>query len=257
MDGFVLKEGVWVHSSDEKEYASFQNAYLALRKAENRLYDDEDVKRLPNLLPDRWHAAEWKKRASTADYFLKWLGDFPPNLKILDLGCGNGWFANIMANRHRVTGVDVNLTELQQAARCFGNERTTWCLARIENLPASTYSVITLNAAVQYFEDFSELISTLLKILEPDGSIHLMDSPFYSRNERPLAKERSRLYFANKGFPEMAGHYFHHCWDDLKPFQHKIRRRPQGRLSRSLFDSRSPFGWVSIGHPPSRQVRVK
>ncbi len=248
MDGFVLKGGVWVHPGDAENYAPFQNAYLALRKAENRLYADADVKSLPRLLPDRWHAAEWRKRANTADSFMNWLGNCPPNLSILDFGCGNGWFANIMAREHRVTGVDVNLTELQQAVRCFGNERTTWCLAGIENLPASTYSVITLNAAVQYFEDLSALITTLLQKLEPDGSIHLMDSPFYSAIEKPLAKERSRLYFAGKGFPEMAGHYFHHCWDDLEPFHYRIRKKPQGKLSRSLFTGRSPFAWVSISH---------
>lgn len=242
MDGLVFREGIWIHPQDEKKYQVFQQAYLALRTAEHRVYDDEDVKSLPDLRPDRPHAAEWKKRAWTANNFLQWLADRPSNLDILDLGCGNGWFASLMARNHRVTGVDVNLTELQQAARCFGIERTTWCFAGIENLAASTYAVITLNAAVQYFEDLPGLIAVLWDMLEPGGSIHLLDSPFYAREEQPLAKERSRRYFAEMGFPQMAEHYHHHCWDDLKPFQYQLKEKPQERSSGATSGIRSPFG---------------
>ncbi len=44
---------------------------------------------------------------------------------ILELGCGNGWLSHLLSQslQRDVCGIDVNRTELTQAARMFGHDQ--------------------------------------------------------------------------------------------------------------------------------------
>lgn len=73
--------------------------------------------------------------------------DLPPNSTILDVGCGEGWWANAFANLgHRVTGVDSGRTEHRPDTFDFIEQSLTdplperhWdliiCLEVLEHLP--------------------------------------------------------------------------------------------------------------------------
>jgi hypothetical protein len=78
--------------------ASFPD-YLRVRTRENRILPDEAVAVLPLVAPGHPHAKEWNLRAKTLRRFQVYLdknfGNKP--LKILDLGCGNGWMAHHLA----------------------------------------------------------------------------------------------------------------------------------------------------------------
>ncbi|WP_238982408.1 class I SAM-dependent methyltransferase, partial [Acinetobacter baumannii] len=74
--------------------------------------------------------------------------------------------------QREVCGIDVNRTELVQAARVFGHElRLSFVAADIQTLalPRDVFDVILLPACVQYFADPAALIVRLLAQLREDG----------------------------------------------------------------------------------------
>jgi SAM-dependent methyltransferase len=228
--------------------ASFPD-YLRVRTRENRILPDEAVAVLPLVAPGHPNAKEWNLRAKTLRRFQVYLdknfGNKP--LKILDLGCGNGWMAHHLAVHpaRQVRAADVNGPELQQGARLFGRENLIFWQVDIlkDKLPENDFDLIVLAASVQYFPDLRALIHVLKTCLKPGGEIHLLDSPFYADEAaRIAARERSRQYYQGVGIPEMAQHYYHHTWPELRAFGAE-------NLNHSLINKlfcRFRFPWVRI-----------
>ena len=99
---------------------SFSNVYIKVRKKEQRILSDIEVVLLPHL-----GSKEWRLRKKSTNRFLAYLTSKKTSQKILDIGCGNGWFSNAMAQvseKNKVTGLDINIEELEQAARVFKKE---------------------------------------------------------------------------------------------------------------------------------------
>ena len=111
---------------------TFERLYLQVRKKERRLYSDDEIKLLPYAYKSNPHKDEWALRTKSFLRFKKYLSRKTSKLNILDLGCGNGWFVGQLAKdfNHNYFCVDVNLTELEQAARVFTNENIHLYLCR-------------------------------------------------------------------------------------------------------------------------------
>ena len=93
------------------------------------------------------------------------------------------------------------------------------------------------------------MIKRLFYFLTDEGEIHIIDSPIYNQNELAGAKERTARYYISNGFPEMAKHYYHHTFDELKDFNYKILYDPkavQNNLKKIFGFKDSPFPWISI-----------
>lgn len=228
--------------------ASFEGSYLAVREKEGRVYSDEKVATLPYLTATDPHFKEWQLRIKTLDRFLPYLADQHKNGSLLEIGCGNGWFSSRCAKEvAKVAGVDVNLSELEQGSRVFKRENLSFYYWDIFTASPfqSKFDCIVLNAVVQYFPNFEGLIRQLKTLLNPKGEIHILDSPFYSKEEVHAAKQRSDHYYANMGVPEMSAHYFHHqlksieMWDVL--FSPK-----RNRFVKLLKGHDSPFAWYRL-----------
>lgn len=227
--------------------------YLRLRQKEERLYSDEVVARLPDFPRGHPFTDEWRARSTSAVRLTRYLALQPKPLRILDIGCGNGWLSNLLSqSRHFVTGTDLNPLELRQAARVFSlNPNLVFVEADADFLPfeAHTFDLILLASVIQYFSDLPALLHSLSAYLKPRGEIHLMDSPLYADEESAGAAERSRDYFSSLGFPEMAEHYFHHRYSILEEFKYKILYRPRTfwlRAKRLFGQIDSPFPWIVI-----------
>lgn len=224
--------------------------YLRVREKEGRLYSDEIVSRLPFVPHEHPLANEWRARSASAARLTEYLSRLPKPLRILDLGCGNGWLSSLLSKSgHRVVGVDRNRYELEQAARVFSSNSDLFFLETdIFSAPfaSETFDVIVLASVIQYFQDLPELIKTLLYYSKPHGEIHIMDSPLYADDKLANAVRRSRDYYSSIGFPEMAGHYFHHRASDLSPFEPQWLYRPPPRWKRFASRVGSPFPWIVI-----------
>ncbi len=234
------------------EAAAFEEKYLAVRSAEGRLYEDQLVGQLPKLPRRHRHYQEWRMRKPSTLRLLRHLSSRRP-ARLLDLGCGNGWLSHRMADlpAAKVLGIDLNKTELEQAARLFSSPACQFAYANIfeAELPAASFDAIVLNSCIQYFPSLSKLLDRLLELIKDDGSVHILDSPMYARGEEVAAQQRTKTYYKNLGFPEMAAHYFHHSWAELGRFKYHTPYNPQQFLTRirqRLFIKDSPFPWVIV-----------
>ncbi|HRI58517.1 MAG TPA: class I SAM-dependent methyltransferase [Saprospiraceae bacterium] len=270
-----------------------ERLYLEVRRREGRVFPDEVVRQLPYVSGSNPYAKEWRRRKRSFERFLSCCKQLSAlrrkkdvertvpyrvtksgvvgedanngNFRILDIGCGNGWMANRLAENPDwdVWAMDVNEEELTQGARLFGRENLQFVYADLMSLvPRSpvpeesdpgtgfrgTFDIVVLAASVQYFPDLKELIFSLKKCLKPGGEIHILDSPFY-KNEtaRAAARQRTLEYYSKMGVPEMAAFYYHHLQAD-------VEQLGGVDLNKTLFVKLlqkikwlAPFPWVVIG----------
>jgi ubiquinone/menaquinone biosynthesis C-methylase UbiE len=221
---------------------AFANLYIAVREKEGRVFSEEDVRRLPDLDQSHTHYKEWQLRKKSAIRFIHYLESMRRPLHILDVGCGNGWFTHLMSSVEgsTVIGFDVNLVELEQAASVFKKPNLSFLYADLKKggIFDTRFDAITFNSSFQYFENPSEILETVAKLLADGGEIHIIDSPFYKRRNIVKAQKRTLEYYSSLGFPQMAAHYFHHKLKDLG--QYEIRYRP------SWLRKDSPFYWLTV-----------
>lgn len=233
----------------------FERQYLPLRKQEGRMYDDLVVAGLPKLAHHHPLRREWLIRQRTAEKLAAYLGKANP-ANLLEIGCGNGWLLHYLHQSLSLecAGIDMNVTELEQAERVFGHrEGITFVYGDImSNLFHSPIAdVIVVASAIQYFPDLEALIRKLLTLLHPSGEIHILDSPLYTRQQALAAKTRSHEYFSESGHEAMSRFYFHHTWETLREFNYRVIYNPDSWLVRfnRLFRTVSPFPWIKISHP--------
>lgn len=241
---FPLNHGVYFQPGLGDDQTS---DYLSLREKEGRIFDDPSALRLPAVTPDHAHFAEWSVRRISQQRLLK---NFSTHreLRVVELGCGNGWIArSIRRQGHEVCGVDIHIEELFQAVRLAPDVtfvRGDIFDAAFDQLRCDR---IVLAASIQYFPSLPRLLSRLIGLLEPSGEIHIMDSPFYNHQNRAAAQVRSARHFGEMGFPQMTNHYFHHTWDALNGFQIEVRvRRSFWNLLRIPGTTNNPFPWVVV-----------
>lgn len=186
---------------------AFSDLYIRVREKENRILTDEQVAALPNVNKNHEHHAEWQLRKLSADRFVKYLEKKDCALKILDVGCGNGWFSHLMStvSNTEVTGLDVNVPELEQASNIFKRPNLSFVYADLyENtaLQNERFNVVVFNSCFQYFEDAQAILRMAKKMLSDSGEIHIIDTPFYKQEQIESARKRTRTYYENLGFPK-------------------------------------------------------
>ena len=169
---------------------------------------------------------------------------------VLEIGCGNGWLSAKLSTvaRGNVTGIDINMVELEQARKAFGMIPNLGFIEgdiRSGVLQDKKYDLVVFAASIQYFSSFYEIIKVALRHLTLQGEIHIIDSPMYRFTEIEEAKQRSKKYYAQTGFREMSEYYFHHGIEDLRPFCFSILYNPHSWKNRMMFH-KNPFHWVVI-----------
>jgi SAM-dependent methyltransferase len=231
------------------------DVYIRAREREGRLLPDETVALLPFISDANPLAHEWRLRADSCDRLISSLSAERRPLRVLELGCGNGWMANRIAGVEQtlVIGTDVNDVELEQARRVFGRRAGLDFVHHDmldAELPMEHPDVIVVASAIQYVPDPRRLIELWVRSLAAHGAIHILDSPIYAPAEVAAARERSRRHYAAIGVPEMVGAYHHHSWEAFEPFTFDVLHRPDASMTRLrrrvLRAPRSPFPWIRI-----------
>lgn len=235
----------------------FSDIYITVRKKETRFFSQEQIKNLPDLNKTHIHYSEWKLRKKSALRFVEYLKNKNKPLKILDVGCGNGWFSHLMSTieKVKVVGIDVNTIELEQATKAFSKENLIFAYANLFELTElnnQKFDIIVFNSCLQYFKDLDELFQIIQDLLTVNGEIHITDSPFYKNSEIESAKQRTQKYYENMGFAQMTENYFHHRFNDLGKF--KILYKPLTSLLKYLRKD-SPFYWISLDIPILKKTK--
>jgi ubiquinone/menaquinone biosynthesis C-methylase UbiE len=226
----------------------FEELYLAVRQREKRVYTDEQLRILPDIDPLHIHAAEWQIRKRSSARLVSYLTKKHRSLRILEVGCGNGWLSSKLADipGSLVTGLDINQVEINQASRVFDKENLDFVYDTFneDTFPGESFDVILFSASLQYFPSVKSILEQALSLLNSDGEVHIMDTRFYKPEEINKAEGRSRGYYNSLGFPQMSEYYFHHAINELSGLKHHILIDPDSILS--LLIKKGPFHWITV-----------
>jgi 2-polyprenyl-3-methyl-5-hydroxy-6-metoxy-1,4-benzoquinol methylase len=228
---------------------TFEDLYIDVRRREKRVLTDCQVMFLPDIDAANLHYQEWKIRKRSSQKLVVCLEKKNKPLKILEIGCGNGWLSSKLSAIPNtwVTGMDVNEIEIAQAQRIFkkDNLEFIWNSFDSRRFPQQQFDIIVFAASIQYFSSLKGILLNTLSCLSPNGEIHIIDSHFYKPGKVTAAIKRTADYYSELGYPEMAGYYFHHTLGGLYGFNYKILSHPGQLLNRI---NKSPFYWVLVKH---------
>ena len=235
---------------DETFYSTFEGLYIDLRRKENRILTDSQLMFLPDVDSSHIHYNEWQIRKRSAQRLIAYLKKKSKPLKILEVGCGNGWLSSklsAMANS-TVIGLDINEVEINQAKRVFKKDNLQFIGKGFnpEMFPNEKFDVILFAASIQYFPSLKNILQNALNCLSEQGEVHIIDTRFYKPAEIENAARRCKNYYLMLGYPEMANYYFHHSINDLKAFNYKALLNPLRVISR--ISKREPFYWIAVKH---------
>lgn len=150
------------------------------------IYDDEEFfagySRLPRSVEGLEAAPEWPAlRALLPD-----LG----GRRVLDLGCGFGWFCRWAREQGaaQVLGLDVSEKMLARAKRDSADPAITYERADLErlNLPSGSFDFAYSSLALHYVENLAGLLAQVRGALTPGGRIVFsIEHPIYMAPTRP------------------------------------------------------------------------
>jgi SAM-dependent methyltransferase len=178
----------------------FLEQYGRIRTAEGRGSSSENYYRALPFVND----PQWKIRAATFEYFQRHILPATPG-RILDLGAGNGWLSNRLAELgHTPVAIDIFRDQRDglEAARHY---KTSFARieAEFDNLPVKPpFDVAVFNASFHYSADYARTLSEVRRCLQPDGRVVILDSPVYRLPEHgeAMRSERQRLFERQYGF---------------------------------------------------------
>jgi SAM-dependent methyltransferase len=131
-------------------------------------------------------------------------------LAILDLGAGNGWLSyRLLLRGHFPIAVDLLTNELDGLGAAHHYSENLPKLfprfqAELDRLPFADAccDCVIFNASLHYSEDYSRTVGEALRCLRPGGTILIIDSPWYSKDEfgHRMVQERRKDFEERFGF---------------------------------------------------------
>ncbi|BAV05564.1 hypothetical protein FLA_1571 [Filimonas lacunae] len=227
----------------------FEQSYVSVRAQEQRLYPDAVLRQLPQLPHTHAAGKEWQIRKQSSRNLLRYCYRQQAR-QILEIGCGNGWLSHQFSTlpQAEVIGMDINFTELQQAARVFAKPNLSFVydVFTANFLPYRQFDVIVFAASIQYFPSLHGILPVALQKLAPGGSLHITDTYFYaSAAAQQQAIHNTKDYYHQLGHPHMSNYYHHHTLADLQPYHYQVKQHAPTWLRR-LKKQTTAFPWIII-----------
>ena len=141
-------------------------------------------------------------------YIVERLGLNPATIKVLDVGCGSGWFLSYLVDR----GVECKGLEVNPMAVRFCQGRGLNAHAtRLEDEPDGTYDVIGLFDVLEHITNAVDLASVARRKLRPGGYLVAYTPNIYSVSWELMGAGQNTLlpfehtaFFAEKSFHYLA-----------------------------------------------------
>ncbi|HVY17479.1 MAG TPA: class I SAM-dependent methyltransferase [Rhodopila sp.] len=110
--------------------------------------------------------------------------------RVVDLGCGFGWFARwaAAAGAASVLGLDLSDNMLARARQETAGTAVRYAKADLEHLdlPASSFDLAYSSLTFHYVEDFGRLVRTVFQALRTDGHfVFTIEHPIYMAPTHP------------------------------------------------------------------------
>lgn len=129
--------------------------------------------------------------------------------KILDFGCGTGWFANRLAEVGDVTAIDLSEAAIAIARRRY--PRVNFIAGDLFEAPLATeyFDVVVSQEVIAHVEQQEEYLDRCASVLRPSG--HL------------IITTANRFVMDRLGWPQPPGHIEQYLY--MRDFKRMIRRR--------------------------------
>lgn len=183
-------------------YRDFIQDYETIRQAEGRGSEAAAYYRaLPYADLSGRRGDEWAIRRRSFEALIKHViipyeNQNHGRLRILDLGAGNGWLSNRLAQRgHVLAAVDLLTNPLDGlGAQVYYESRFTSVQAEFDHLPLADEQIelIIYNSSLHYSIDYTATLREALRLLVRNGRVVVMDTPLYRKAESGAAMVRER-----------------------------------------------------------------
>lgn len=205
-------DGIWRMIAPDRwpRYAQFVQEYEAVRLAEGRKAADRSFYRqLPLAASNHPAAAMWQQRAASYQLFVDKIvkkSESKSTLKILDMGAGNGWLANRMAQRgHTVGAVDLTTNDFDGLGVHTNYDHDFVPIqAEFDRLPLESdqFDLLVFNASLHYSADYDTTLREAIRVIKSDGQIVVLDTPVYENGAsgRQMVAEREADFQKQHGF---------------------------------------------------------
>ncbi|HEX3722152.1 MAG TPA: methyltransferase domain-containing protein, partial [Nitrolancea sp.] len=211
-------DGIWHALPDERAsyFDLFIREYETIRRHEGRashkaaFYEALPFEDLSGRYAADWHIRAVSFNALIARVVKPLEARLRRPLVALDLGAGNGWLSNRLAQRgHSVAGIDLltNPTDGLGACRHYKTNLTP-IQAEFDALPlrSKQADLIVFNGSLHYSTKFEATLREALRVLRDDGVLVILDSPIYwnAASGRAMVREREEHFAREVGFPSNA-----------------------------------------------------
>lgn len=216
------ENGIWkaLPLARREYFDRFLREYKTVREAEGRgSRCPEYYLALPFQDLSRENQKQWEIRSRTYKYLEhKILPRIEANagreLKVLDLGSGNGWLSYRLSLRgYSPVAVDIFTSELDGLGAAAHYRKKLPELfprfqAEVDRLPFrdGQFDLAIFNASFHYSENSCETLGEAIRCLRTSGTVVIADTAWYTAKnsgERMLA-ERRRMFTEQYGFPSDA-----------------------------------------------------
>ena len=224
----------------------FLHQYRVVREADGyRSGSTRYYRGLPYVARKEPRAEEWRIRRESYERLLREiLGGRWGAWRVLDLGAGNGWLSNRLAEGgHAPVAVDVFDDERDGLGACSQYpQRFCVVQADFDALPFEPrqFDLVLFNASLHYAPHPSATLADAHRMLAEDGVMAVIDSPMFTqeRDGRMMAAEQAESMRSRHGLPEVArpGQGFV-TFGELDRVATSLGLRP------SFYASRGPMMW--------------
>ncbi len=215
---FPRQDGIWRFLLPERAayFEDFIHDYETIRRAEGRGAEQAAYYRaLPYDDLSGKFKGDWRIRARSFGTLVKRIlrpleKQAAKPLRILDLGAGNGWLSNRLAERgHHLAAVDLTVNDFDGlGAQRFYQTEFTSVQAEFDTLPfqQATVDLVIFNAAFHYATDYLHTLQESSRVLSSAGVVAIMDTPVYQHpsSGEAMVRQREAQFEAQYGFASNA-----------------------------------------------------
>lgn len=127
--------------------------------------------------------------------------ELKPGQRVLDLGCGPGFFATglagIVGGSGHVDGVDINARFVADANRRTHQPNVKFHHVKDHRLPFAdaTFDRVIMKNVLEYVPDVAVTLAEVFRVTKPGGRAHIIDSDWGFLLVEPWGKARTEAFF--------------------------------------------------------------